>query len=103
MQREREAAAQKYFQAHAGEWDRIRALHVAEAEVEGAVAAVLGTGPFDLLVDLGTGTGRMLELLAPRFRRGLGVDLQSRDACLCARQAGARRHHAGAGSARRHL
>jgi ArsR family transcriptional regulator len=72
---ERQAAAQAYFQSHAGEWDRIRALHVAEAEVEAAVADALGPGPFDLLLDLGTGTGRMLELFAPRFRRGVGLDL----------------------------
>ncbi len=75
LQSERQEAAQAYFQAHAGEWDKIRALYVAEAEVEAAVAAALGAGPFDLLVDLGTGTGRMLELLAPRFRRGIGLDL----------------------------
>jgi ubiquinone/menaquinone biosynthesis C-methylase UbiE/DNA-binding HxlR family transcriptional regulator len=75
LQQEREAAAQVYFQAHAGEWDRIRTLHVAEAEVEDAVSSVLGAGPFDLLVDLGTGTGRMLELFGQRFRRGLGLDL----------------------------
>jgi ArsR family transcriptional regulator len=75
LQGERQDAAQAYFQAHASEWDKIRALHVAEAEVEAAVAAAVGPGPFDLLVDLGTGTGRMLELLAPRFRRGIGLDL----------------------------
>ena len=75
LREERERAAQAYFQAHAGEWDSIRALHVAEAEVEAAVAAALGPGPFDLLVDLGTGTGRMLELLRERYRRGLGIDL----------------------------
>jgi ubiquinone/menaquinone biosynthesis C-methylase UbiE/DNA-binding transcriptional ArsR family regulator len=74
LQREREAAAQSYFQAHAKEWDSIRALHVAEAEVEATIGAVLGAGPFDLLVDLGTGTGRILELFAGRFRRGLGID-----------------------------
>jgi len=39
------------------------------------VAAALGPGPFGLLVDLGTGTGRMLELLRERYRRGLGIDL----------------------------
>ncbi len=72
---EREKSAQAYFQAHAGEWDSIRALHVAEAEVEAAMAEALGPGPFDLLVDLGTGTGRMLELFAERYRRGLGIDL----------------------------
>lgn len=74
VQHEREAAAQGYFQQHAGEWDRIRALHLAELEVEAAVSQMLGPGPFDLLVDLGTGTGRMLELFAARFRRGLGLD-----------------------------
>jgi ubiquinone/menaquinone biosynthesis C-methylase UbiE/DNA-binding transcriptional ArsR family regulator len=75
VQEERQAAAQSYFRAHAAEWDRIRALHVAEAEVEAAVSQALGSGPFELLVDLGTGTGRMLELFAGRFRRGLGLDL----------------------------
>jgi ArsR family transcriptional regulator len=75
LQAERQEAAQAYFQSHAADWDRIRALHVAEAEVEAAVASALGGGPFDLLVDLGTGTGRMLELFASRFRRGIGLDL----------------------------
>ena len=75
IQAERQQAAQAYFQAHAADWDRIRSLHVAEAEVEAAVSAALGPGPFDFLVDLGTGTGRILELFGPRFRRGLGVDL----------------------------
>jgi ubiquinone/menaquinone biosynthesis C-methylase UbiE/DNA-binding transcriptional ArsR family regulator len=75
LQQERQAAAQTYFQSNAGDWDSIRALHVAEAEVEAAVAEALGPGPFDLFVDLGTGTGRMLELFADRFRRGLGLDL----------------------------
>jgi ArsR family transcriptional regulator len=71
----REKAAQAYFQAHAAEWDRIRALHVAEAHVEAVIAHVLGPGPFDLFLDLGTGTGRMLELFRDRYRRGLGIDL----------------------------
>lgn len=74
LHREHAAAAQAYFAEHAGEWDRIRALHLAEAEVERAISAMLGPGPFDFLVDLGTGTGRMLELFAPSFRRGLGLD-----------------------------
>ena len=75
LQSERQDAAQAYFQSHAGDWDKIRALHVAEADVESAVSSALGAGPFDLLVDLGTGTGRMLELFAPRYRRGIGLDL----------------------------
>jgi ArsR family transcriptional regulator len=75
LREEREKAAQAYFQEHAGEWDSIRALHVAEADVEAAILAALGQGPFDLFLDLGTGTGRMLELFAKRYRRGLGIDL----------------------------
>jgi len=75
IQGERQEAAQAYFRANAGEWDTIRALHVAEADLEAAVSAALGSGPFDFLVDLGTGTGRVLELFGPRFRRGLGLDL----------------------------
>jgi ArsR family transcriptional regulator len=75
VKKAREDAAQNYFREHAGEWDRIRALHVAERDVEAAVDEALGKGPFALLVDLGTGTGRMLELFAPRAARALGFDL----------------------------
>jgi ubiquinone/menaquinone biosynthesis C-methylase UbiE len=75
LKRDREAAAQTYFREHAADWDRIRALYVAEEEVERAMRDALGPGPFNLLVDLGTGTGRMLELFAPRFEKGLGLDV----------------------------
>jgi len=75
LKREREVAAQDYFLKHAGEWDRIRALHVSETEVEEAMLAELGPGPFRLLVDLGTGTGRILELFRDRYERGLGLDV----------------------------
>jgi len=77
LRQERESAARAYFEVHAADWDRIRALHVAEAEVEAALASVLGQGPFDLLLDLGTGTGRMLELFRERYRRGVGIDLSA--------------------------
>lgn len=75
LKREREAAAQAYFRSHAADWDRIRALHVAESEVEAAMGEALGKGPFKLLLDFGTGTGRILELFADRYERGLGFDL----------------------------
>jgi ArsR family transcriptional regulator len=75
LKREREAAAQTFFEKHAADWDRIRTLHVAEREVEAAMRDALGAGPFGLFVDLGTGTGRTLELFADRFRRGLGIDV----------------------------
>lgn len=77
VKREREAAAQEYFETQAGNWDRIRALHVAEADVEAAMRAALGPAPVDMLVDVGTGTGRILELFADKFTRGLGFDLST--------------------------
>jgi ubiquinone/menaquinone biosynthesis C-methylase UbiE/DNA-binding transcriptional ArsR family regulator len=71
----RATAAQAYFRAHAAEWDRIRRLHAADAAVEAEIAAALADRPFRSLLDLGTGTGRMLELLGPGLERGLGIDL----------------------------
>jgi ArsR family transcriptional regulator len=75
LKREREAAAQAFFEKHAADWDRIRALHVAEGDVEAAMRDALGRGPFQFFLDLGTGTGRALELFADRFERGLGIDV----------------------------
>jgi ubiquinone/menaquinone biosynthesis C-methylase UbiE/DNA-binding MarR family transcriptional regulator len=71
----RVAAAQAYFRKHAAEWDRIRRLHVTDEAVEAAIAAALADKPFRSLLDLGTGTGRMLELFGPGLERGLGIDL----------------------------
>src|SRR5664279_1102894 len=71
----RAAAAQAYFRAHAAEWDRIRKLHVADAAVEAAIRSALAGKRFRSLLDLGTGTGRMLELFGHEIERGLGLDL----------------------------
>jgi ubiquinone/menaquinone biosynthesis C-methylase UbiE len=71
----RASAALDYFNRHAAEWDRIRKLHVADASVEDAIRAALADRPFRSLLDLGTGTGRMLELFGPDLERGLGLDL----------------------------
>jgi ubiquinone/menaquinone biosynthesis C-methylase UbiE/DNA-binding transcriptional ArsR family regulator len=72
---ERAAAAQAYFRSHAAEWDRIRKLHVTDEAVEAEIRAALAAAPFRSLLDLGTGTGRMLELFGPEIERGLGLDL----------------------------
>jgi ubiquinone/menaquinone biosynthesis C-methylase UbiE len=87
----RAAAAQAYFRDHAAEWDRIRALHVADTAVEAAIRAALAGKPFRSLLDLGTGTGRMLELFGPDIERGLGLDL-SLDMLLLARDRLERAH-----------
>jgi ubiquinone/menaquinone biosynthesis C-methylase UbiE/DNA-binding HxlR family transcriptional regulator len=80
----RAAAAQAYFRQHAAEWDRIRKLHVTDEAVEEAIRAALADKPFRSVLDLGTGTGRMLELFGREIERGLGLDL-SLDMLLLAR------------------
>jgi len=71
----RAAAAQAYFRCHAAQWDRIRRLHVTDAAVESAIQTALADRPIRSLLDLGTGTGRMLELFGPQLERGLGIDM----------------------------
>lgn len=73
----RAAAAAEWFEAHAREWDAIRSLHVAESEIEAAMAAALGDVPLGQLIDIGTGTGRMLALFAPRATHAIGIDRSS--------------------------
>ena len=80
----RAATAQAYFDENAAEWDRIRALHIAERDVEEAILDALGPGPYDLLLDLGTGTGRILELARERARQLVGID-SNREMLKCAR------------------
>jgi ArsR family transcriptional regulator len=84
----RAAEAAAYFKANASEWGRIRALHAAEREVETAILRHLGAGEIENLLDAGTGTGRMLELLGPHAKRAVGIDVSpemlaiARDALL---------------------
>lgn len=71
---DRATAAGQWFAEHAAEWDAIRSLHVAESEVEAAMMAMLSGEALGRLVDIGTGTGRMIALLSPRAKRSLGID-----------------------------
>lgn len=70
----RSESAQSYFARHAADWDRIRSLHVADDVVEAAVRDAFGSERLGALLDLGTGTGRMLQVLADRADRLVGVD-----------------------------
>ena len=72
---ERAAGAQAYFARNAARWNEIRSLYVDEAEVEAAILQAAGEGPFDEMVDLGAGAGRMLTLLGRRVSAAVGLDL----------------------------
>lgn len=77
LKAKRAAEAQAYFKTHAKDWDRIRSLYISEAKVETEIKKLLGSKPFKCLLDLGTGTGRILELLSNQYKKGFGFDINN--------------------------
>ncbi|WP_376741898.1 ArsR/SmtB family transcription factor [Sphingomicrobium flavum] len=71
---ERAANAARWFEEQAEDWDRLRSLHIEEGAVEEAIARLLARGRLGQLVDIGTGTGRMVELFAPLAEEVVGID-----------------------------
>jgi ubiquinone/menaquinone biosynthesis C-methylase UbiE len=74
VRNDRARAAAEYFAEHAEEWDAIRSLHIAEADVETAMRALLADASVGRLLDIGTGTGRMVELFGPDADRVVAID-----------------------------
>lgn len=74
---ERNAAARRYFADHAEEWDAIRSLYAPDDEIESAMAGLLGPRPLGRLLDIGTGTGRMVELFASQAKIAVAFDRSS--------------------------
>ena len=77
IRRDRAEAARRYFEAHAASWENVRALHISDDEIEHAIANLLDEKPLGALLDIGTGTGRMLELFAPKAESAVGIDRSS--------------------------
>lgn len=84
VKRRRQDRAGEYFSRNAASWDEIRSLHASDKAVEAAMLKIVGRRPFQAMLDLGTGTGRLLEIFAPLYRRGVGIDL-SREMLAVAR------------------
>ena len=70
----REAEADRYFARHADDWDTLREIHGPERASEDALLAALGDEAPGHLLDIGTGTGRIAELLAPHATRIVALD-----------------------------
>jgi len=81
---QQQARAQQYFAKVAGSWDLLKTLHVPEEAVEAAVVGALNGRKVETLIDLGTGTGRMLEVLTESYTHGIGID-SSREMLAVAR------------------
>jgi len=80
----RDDKAAAYFDDIAESWDSLRSLHVDDRKVETVIGDWLGQTPIGSLLDIGTGTGRILEVLSPLIERGVGID-QSREMLSVAR------------------
>ncbi|MEX0298140.1 MAG: ArsR/SmtB family transcription factor [Kordiimonas sp.] len=81
---ERLEKAQRYFRENASSWDQIRSLHVAEEQVEATLLELQGRENKKRMLDVGTGTGRMLELFSKHVEQAIGIDL-SREMLAVAR------------------
>jgi ubiquinone/menaquinone biosynthesis C-methylase UbiE/DNA-binding transcriptional ArsR family regulator len=84
VKRVRSERAQDYFSRNAAAWDELRKLHVSDELIEEQLLGLIGKTPIDSMLDLGTGTGRILQLLSSVYRRAIGVDA-SRDMLAVAR------------------
>ncbi|NRD90446.1 ArsR family transcriptional regulator [Sphingopyxis sp. BSNA05] len=74
VRKARAEMAERYFSAHAEEWDAIRSLHLPEEEVERAMLALLRDAPLGRMLDIGTGTGRMVELFGASAQSVVAID-----------------------------
>src|SRR5437899_979612 len=84
IKRQRAELAAAYFRENAAQWHKIRSLYIDEREVEAALGEIIAEAAPQELLDIGTGTGRMLEVLGPRVTHALGID-QSREMLAVAR------------------
>lgn len=84
VRRQRNEAAEAYFRSNAANWENLRRLHVHEEEVEQAMRELAGHEKVDTLLDLGTGTARILQLFADQIQQGIGID-QNREMLAMAR------------------
>ncbi len=71
---ERARIASESFRSRGADWDEMRALGLPASDVEAALLELLHAAPLGRLLDIGTGTGRILEVLAPHFAVGVGID-----------------------------
>jgi ArsR family transcriptional regulator len=74
VRNDRARAADAYFAQRADDWDAIRSLHIPEAQVEAAMQALLAEQDIGRLLDIGTGTGRMIQLFGADAAQVTAID-----------------------------
>jgi len=71
---ERSKAAEAFFANVANDQGQLGHEYLPQNDIERAMKSMVGEGPFDFMVDLGTGTGRVLSIFAGKVNRGSGID-----------------------------
>lgn len=70
----RSERAEAYFSDNAALWEDLRGLYVDDALVDATLVEAVRAEPVGDLLDIGTGTGRVLEQLADYVNSAVGVD-----------------------------
>ncbi len=66
--------ATDYFAANAGDWDQIRTMVGSDTTIEAAMLKTIAERHFSNMIDMGTGTGRIIEIFAPHTDKATGYD-----------------------------
>ena len=82
IMKEREKLNVGYIEEDAPDWTRLHKLHGNPKSFSSAVVVAMEDEPVGTLLDVATGTGRMLEILGPLCRAGIGVDISKKMASV---------------------
>ena len=66
--------ATDYFAQNAGDWDQIRTMVGSDSTIENAMLETVKGRSFSNMIDMGTGTGRIIEIFAPYTEKACGYD-----------------------------
>ena len=74
IKKENAKRATDYFARNAGDWDQIRTMVGSDENIEAAMLETVGDRRFENMIDMGTGTGRVIEIFAAHTRKATGYD-----------------------------
>ena len=74
IKRSRSEVVEAFFASVAKNQGQLGNEYLPQARIEQALLEVCAGNNFELMIDMGTGTGRMLEVFSPIIKSGIGLD-----------------------------